>query len=137
MSDKIYDRWVTVEELTLATMRIGAKMAISREYLQDIEVVADPIRDWLSLVFHGRQAYVKGDVLEVPLSWWDHVKQRIRQHPKWPGFVKARIKEVRTAKHEAIAMIPDLPIARRTVKYASFPTFHQLRQWEYDKESDD
>ena len=109
-----------IETITVDYIRFAQQLRLSEEFVQDVkfDVFQDPRTAQTILNFHRKIPAVCGPDVRVPLTWWDHFKQRF-----FRGYLRNRF-PICYQTYQAREYLPDLPQPIRekagTTSFASF-----------------
>jgi hypothetical protein len=95
-----------VETVRVQLIKFAQRLAMSPEYIQDlkVDVFADAFTGNVITTFCRKIPAVCGPDVQVPLSWWDHFKERF-----FRGYLRNRF-PVRYRFFQARMYLPELPI---------------------------
>jgi hypothetical protein len=115
----------TFEHIQLQVEKIGSHYNFSEELLTELlgglgspldEVRLDgtitsahhPVTRTVSLMYRATVAYLKGTEVTCPVSWVDHLKERIVADPRCPAWLARRLKPtIRRHTYQARLYLPN------------------------------
>ena len=106
-----------VDLVNIRLLQVLNTMAISNEVLKDTKYTVEIAEEITKVFAKSKIPYFLGESIAVPLTWWDHFKQTY-----FPSYLLKRF-PIKYKKHEAICLIPTLPLKYFTKDHIVIPLF--------------
>jgi hypothetical protein len=104
------------EAVRLRFVRVAEGMELTPDFIRSVEFQSRWMTESIQAMFSRRIPAVEGEPIFVPKTWWDHLKQTVRDSSRCPRWVRRRI-WVNRMRYVPTALIPNLEIVRQR-----FPT---------------